>query len=51
MDQIGTPQMKNTGELLIDNVVYLLTEFDVVVDIDNGIGEYFYGLIGIYGLV
>ena len=51
MDQICTAQMKNPCQLLIDDVVNLLTEFDVVIDIDDGVGEYLDGLVGIHGLV
>ena len=51
MDQICTAQMKNPAELLVDDVVYLLTEFDVVVDIDDCIREYLDGLFRFHGLV
>ena len=43
--------MKNPCQLLIDDVMYLLTEFDVIIDIDDGIGEYFDGLVCINGII
>ena len=50
MNQICTTQMKNPCQLLIDDVMYLLTEFDVIIDIDDGIGENFDGLVCVHGL-
>ena len=43
--------MKNSCQFLINDVMYLLTDFDVIVDIDDGIREDFDGLVCINGII